>query len=107
MDRATSQGGGTRGSAVAGLCECIIRSRYATPRPVWNPDEKRTHDFYADWQKVPENVVYDNGFKALDGVDLSVTLRPVQRSGSRSGPAGLISSTRPSGRSAGTTSSGW
>ena len=30
---------------------------------MWNPDEKRTHDFYADWQKLPENVVYDNGFK--------------------------------------------
>ena len=34
-----------------------------TPRPVWNPDEKQTHDFYADWQPVPDKGVYDNGFK--------------------------------------------
>ena len=38
-----------------GLTDCVIQARQATPRPVWNPDEKRTHDFYADWQKVPEN----------------------------------------------------
>src|SRR6201988_1090934 len=44
---------GTHGSAVAGLTECVIQARQATPRPVWNPDEKRNYDFYADWQKVP------------------------------------------------------
>mgnify|MGYP001281156297 CR=1 FL=1 len=54
---------GTHGSAVAGLTECWTQSRVATPRPVWNPDEKRLHDFYADWQKVPDTVAYDNGFK--------------------------------------------
>ena len=62
-DLVTFQVDGTHGSAVAGLTDCVIQARQATPRPVWNPDEKRTHDFYADWQKVPENVVYDNGFK--------------------------------------------
>jgi predicted dehydrogenase len=31
---------------------------------VWNPDEKQTMDFYAGWQPVPDNRVYENGFKA-------------------------------------------
>ena len=62
-DLVTFQVDGTHGSAVAGLTDCVIQARQATPRPVWNPDEKRTHDFYADWQKLPENTVYDNGFK--------------------------------------------
>ncbi len=55
---------GTHGSAVAGLSECMIQPRQGTPRPVWNPDQKQTHDFYADWQPVPDNQSYDNGFKA-------------------------------------------
>ncbi|MFL5164821.1 MAG: Gfo/Idh/MocA family protein, partial [Microvirga sp.] len=62
-DLVTFQVDGTHGSAVAGLSDCVIQARQATPRPVWNPDEKRTHDFYADWQKLPENTSYDNGFK--------------------------------------------
>ena len=41
----------------------MIQPRQATPRPVWNPDEKQTIDFYAAWQPVPDNTVYDNGFK--------------------------------------------
>ncbi len=63
-DLVTFQVDGTHGSAVAGLTECVIQPRQATPRPVWNPDEKRTHDFYADWHKVPDNRSYGNGFKA-------------------------------------------
>jgi predicted dehydrogenase len=55
---------GSHGSAVAGLSECMIQPRAATPRPVWNPDEKQTIDFYADWQRVPDNEAFDNGFKA-------------------------------------------
>ena len=62
-DLVTFQVDGTHGSAVAGLTDCMIQARQATPRPVWNPDEKRLHDFYADWQKLPENATYDNGFK--------------------------------------------
>src|ERR687894_866755 len=54
---------GTHGSAVAGLTDCVIQPRQATPRPVWNPDQKQTIDFYNTWQPVPDNVVYDNGFK--------------------------------------------
>ena len=54
---------GTHGSAVAGLTDCVIQPRQATPRPVWNPDQKQTIDFYDTWQPVPDNTVYDNGFK--------------------------------------------
>lgn len=54
---------GTHGSAVAGLTDCVIQPRQATPRPVWNPDQKQTIDFYSTWQPVPDNAVYDNGFK--------------------------------------------
>jgi predicted dehydrogenase len=62
-DLVTFQVDGTHGSAVAGLTDCVIQPRQGTPRPVWNPDEKRLHDFYGDWQSVPENQTYDNGFK--------------------------------------------
>jgi predicted dehydrogenase len=62
-DLVTFQVDGTLGSAVAGLTDCMIQARQMTPRPVWNPDEKRLHDFYGDWQKLPDNVAYDNGFK--------------------------------------------
>jgi len=61
-DLVTFQVDGTHGSAVAGLSDCMIQARQATPRPVWNPDEKRTHDFYADWQKLRKQL-FDNGFK--------------------------------------------
>ncbi|QCI63157.1 Gfo/Idh/MocA family protein [Phreatobacter stygius] len=54
---------GTLGSAVAGLHDCMIQPRAATPRPVWNPDQKQAIDFRSTWQKVPDNVQYDNGFK--------------------------------------------
>jgi predicted dehydrogenase len=62
-DLVTFQVDGTHGSAVAGLTDCVIQPRQATPRPVWNPDEKQTMDFYAGWQPVPDNQVHDNGFK--------------------------------------------
>ncbi|WP_377805603.1 Gfo/Idh/MocA family oxidoreductase [Azospirillum sp. A29] len=54
---------GTNGSAVAGLTDCVIQPRQGTPRPVWNPDQKQTIDFYDTWQPVPDNAVFDNGFK--------------------------------------------
>ena len=41
----------------------MIQPRQGTPRPVWNPDEKQTIDFRAGWQRVPDNAVYENGFK--------------------------------------------
>ncbi len=55
---------GTLGSAVAGLQSCRAQARVNTPRPVWNPDVKQTIDFFGGWQEVPDNQVFDNGFKA-------------------------------------------
>jgi predicted dehydrogenase len=63
-DLVTFQVDGTRGSAVAGLTRCFTQEGAATPRPVWNPDVRQTHDFAADWQEVPDDIVYDNAFKA-------------------------------------------
>jgi predicted dehydrogenase len=54
---------GTHGSAVAGLRECRIQHRGSTPKPVWNPDLPATERFREQWQLVPDNEVYDNGFK--------------------------------------------
>lgn len=54
---------GTEGSAVAGLTDCYIQPRQATPKPVWNPDQKQTLDFFGDWQQVPEREPTDNAFK--------------------------------------------
>ncbi len=54
---------GTLGSAVAGLHRCKTQSRVNTPKPVWNPDEPQKMNFYDDWAEVPNNQVYDNGFK--------------------------------------------
>jgi len=55
---------GTKGSAVAGLHRCVIQPRAATPRPVWNPDLSETQSYRDQWQEVPDNTVFDNGFKA-------------------------------------------
>ncbi|GAA3834007.1 Gfo/Idh/MocA family oxidoreductase [Sphaerisporangium flaviroseum] len=54
---------GTHGSAVAGLRGCRIQHRATTPKPVWNPDLPVTHSFRDDWQEVPDNEEFDNGFK--------------------------------------------
>jgi predicted dehydrogenase len=54
---------GTHGSAVVGLFGCRIQPRNATPKPVWNPDLRETHDYFADWIEVPDNDVFENGFK--------------------------------------------
>jgi predicted dehydrogenase len=62
-DLVTFQIDGTHGSAVAGLHRCFSQHRVNTPKPVWNPDEPQTMDFFADWEEVPDNQVFDNGFK--------------------------------------------
>jgi predicted dehydrogenase len=54
---------GSRGSAVVGLWGAKIQPREATPKPVWNPDVLDEHDYFADWQQVPDNEVFDNAFK--------------------------------------------
>ena len=54
---------GTLGSAVAGLTDCWMQPRAATPKPVWNPDVPQTIDFFSTWQKVPGIRAYENAFK--------------------------------------------
>jgi predicted dehydrogenase len=55
---------GTHGSAVAGLHGCVIQPREATPKPVWNPDLRETQSYRDQWQEVPDNAEFENGFKA-------------------------------------------
>ena len=62
-DLVTFQVDGTHGSAIAGLQSCKIQQRMGTPRPVWNPDEKRSDDFFGQWQEVPDTATYKNGFR--------------------------------------------
>ena len=62
-DLVTFQVDGTHGSAVAGLTRCFTQHRVNTPRPVWNPDQPQSMNFFNQWEEVPDNAVYDNGFK--------------------------------------------
>jgi predicted dehydrogenase len=62
-DLVTFQVDGTHGSAVAGLHSCKSQHRVNTPKPVWNPDEPQTMNFFDDWEEVPDNKIFDNGFK--------------------------------------------
>lgn len=62
-DLVTFQVDGVNGSAVAGLTDCLTQSRVNTPKPVWNPDVRQTHDFFEDWSPVPDTTTYDNAFK--------------------------------------------
>ncbi|WP_439576795.1 Gfo/Idh/MocA family protein [Elioraea sp.] len=55
---------GTHGSAVAGLHRCWTQARVNTPKPVWNPDQPQTIDFFRTWDEVPDNTAYPNGFRA-------------------------------------------
>ncbi len=63
-DLVTFQVDGTHGSAVAGLHQCFTQHRVNTPKPVWNPDQPKTIDFFAGWEEVPNNQPQENGFKA-------------------------------------------
>jgi len=62
-DLVTFQVDGTHGSAVAGLTDCYTQARVNTPKPVWNPDVRNTHNFRDDWSLMPDTTVYDNAFK--------------------------------------------
>lgn len=62
-DLLTIQVEGTRGSAVAGLRNCWIQGYGSTPRPVWNPDIESPLNYFDQWQKVPEQMAFDNAFK--------------------------------------------
>jgi len=54
---------GTLGSAVAGLRECHLQPRSATPRPVWNPDIPNPIDFRTTWVEAPAIDFEENAFK--------------------------------------------
>ena len=62
-DLLTIQVEGTKGSAVAGLRDCWIQPCAATPRPVWNPDIESPLNYFEQWQKVPEQMPFENAFK--------------------------------------------
>ena len=62
-DLVTFQVDGVNGSAVAGLTDCLTQSRVNTPKPIWNPDVRQTHNFFDDWSPVPDTTTYDNAFK--------------------------------------------
>jgi len=62
-DLLTLQVDGTKGSAVAGLRDCVVQPASATPRPVWNPDIPNPSNFYDDWERVPDEQPFDNAFK--------------------------------------------
>lgn len=63
-DLMTFQVNGTHGSAVAGLIDCWTQSRVNTPRPVWNPEVRQSHNYHDDWLPVPDTMTYDNPYKA-------------------------------------------
>ena len=62
-DLLTVQVDGTQGSAVATLRDVYIQPYAATPRAIWNPDIPQPINFFDGWQKVPEQMEYDNAFK--------------------------------------------
>ncbi len=62
-DLLTLQVDGTKGSAVAGLRDCLMQSLEDTPRPVWNPDIDSPIKFHEGWVQAPGEERYDNAFK--------------------------------------------
>jgi predicted dehydrogenase len=45
------------------LRDVYVQSAAETPKPVWNPDIPQPINFQEGWQRVPDNIVYDNAFK--------------------------------------------
>ncbi|HOJ22488.1 MAG TPA: Gfo/Idh/MocA family oxidoreductase [Armatimonadota bacterium] len=62
-DLLTIQVDGTKGSAVAGLRECVVQHASVTPRPIWNPDIDSPINYYDAWLPVPAFKPFDNAFK--------------------------------------------
>jgi predicted dehydrogenase len=54
---------GDQGSAVAGLRECEVQLRAATPRALWNPDAPDQNNYLDGWQKISATDKYENAFK--------------------------------------------
>jgi predicted dehydrogenase len=62
-DLLTLQVDGTKGSAVAGLRDCIAQHESATPRCTWNPDVDSPIKYMDGWTRVPDWQACDNAFK--------------------------------------------
>lgn len=62
-DLLTIQVDGTKGSAVAGLRECLVQPDTTTPRPVWNPDIENPINFFEGWTRVPDDQHWENAFR--------------------------------------------
>ena len=62
-DLLTIQVDGTKGSAVAGLRDCVVQHDSFTPRPVWNPDIDSDINHLDAWRRVPDDQIFDNAFK--------------------------------------------
>ncbi len=62
-DLLTLQVDGTKGSAVAGLRDCVAQPLGATPRCTWNPDVDSPIDYFEGWTRVPEWQNCPNAFK--------------------------------------------
>lgn len=62
-DLLTIQVDGTKGSAVAGLRDCVVQHSSVTPRPIWNPDIDSPINYYNAWLPVPAFKAFDNAFK--------------------------------------------
>ena len=63
-----------------GCGECVFQHRAGTPKPVWNPDIPDTEPFRDQWQPVPDNAEFGNGFKAQWELFLDHVVREVRRS---------------------------
>jgi len=62
-DLLTIQVDGTKGSAIAGLRDCVVQHESATPRPTWNPDVESPIKHLDCWTRVPDYQAFDNAFK--------------------------------------------
>jgi predicted dehydrogenase len=62
-DLLTLQVDGTKGSAVAGLRDCVVQHSSATPRCTWNPDVDSPIQYMDGWNRVPDWQLFDNAFK--------------------------------------------
>lgn len=62
-DLLTIQVDGTKGSAVAGLRDCVAQHESQTPRPTWNPDVDSPIKYSEGWSRVPDYQTFDNAFK--------------------------------------------
>lgn len=62
-DLLTIQVDGTKGSAVAGLRDCVAQHESQTVRATWNPDVDSDIKHMDHWTRVPDYQVFDNAFK--------------------------------------------